>query len=78
MSDDEYEGKKIVFFFRIKVNSNVKSMKKLLHELLLENIGKHSEAVTRTCSVKEMFLEISQNSQKNTCVTVSLKQTWKP
>ena len=53
-------------------------MKKLLHELLLENIGKHSEAVTRTCSVKEVFLEISQNSQKNTCVTVSLKQTWKP
>ena len=29
-----------------------------------------SEAVTRRCSVKEVFLEISQNSQENTCVRV--------
>ena len=30
-----------------------------------------SEAVVRKCSVKKVFLEISQNSQKITCATVS-------
>ena len=30
-----------------------------------------SEAVVRRCSVREVFLEISQNSQENTCVRVS-------
>ena len=30
-----------------------------------------SEAVSRKCSVKEVFLEISQNSQENTCTRVS-------
>ena len=29
-------------------------------------IVKQSEAVAQTCSVKKMFLEISQNSQENT------------
>ena len=29
------------------------------------------EAVTQMCSVKKMFLEISQNSQENTCARVS-------
>ena len=31
-----------------------------------------SEAVTWSCSVKKVFLKISQNSQGNTCVRVSL------
>ena len=30
-----------------------------------------SEAVAQICSVKKVFLEISQNSQENTCVRVS-------
>ena len=30
-----------------------------------------SEAVTQRCSVKTVFLEISQNSQKNTCARAS-------
>ena len=29
------------------------------------------EAVVQTCSVKKLLLEISQNSQENTCVRVS-------
>ena len=29
------------------------------------------EAAARRCSVKEVFLEISQNSQENTCARVS-------
>ena len=29
------------------------------------------EAVVQLCSVKKVFLKISQNSQKNTCVRVS-------
>ena len=31
----------------------------------------HSEAVAQRCSVRKVFLEISQNSQKNTCARVS-------
>ena len=32
---------------------------------------RYSKAVTQRCSVKEVILEISQNSQKNTCARVS-------
>ena len=32
-----------------------------------------TEAVAQRCSVKKVFLEISQNSQENTCATVSLR-----
>ena len=31
-----------------------------------------AEAVAQSCSVKKLFLEISQNSQENTCARVSL------
>ena len=31
----------------------------------------YAEAVVRRCSVKNLFLKISQNSQKNTCARVS-------
>ena len=30
-----------------------------------------TEAVVRKCSVKKVFLEISQNSQENTCARAS-------
>ena len=32
---------------------------------------KFAEAVVWKCSVKEVFLEISQNLQKNTCAKIS-------
>ena len=32
----------------------------------------HKEAVVQRCSVKQVFLEISQNSQENTCTRVSV------
>ena len=31
------------------------------------------EAVVQRCSVKKLFLEISQNSQENTCARVSAR-----
>ena len=31
----------------------------------------YAEAVVRRCSVEKVFLEISQNSQENTCARVS-------
>ena len=34
-------------------------------------IWSSSEAAAQRCSVEKMFLEISQNSQENTCVRVS-------
>ena len=38
-----------------------------------------TEAVARRCSVKKEFLEISQNSQENTCARALflMKKTWK-
>ena len=45
--------------------------------ILLENMSngvldsKFTEAVVRTCSLEKVFLEISQNLQENTCVSVS-------
>ena len=33
------------------------------------NIVDGSEAVVQGCSVKKVFLEISQNSQENTCAS---------
>ena len=37
-----------------------------------------TEAVARMCPVKKVFLEMSQNSQENTCVRISLlkKRLW--
>ena len=32
---------------------------------------KEAEAVVRRCSLKKVFLEISQNSQENNCARVS-------
>ena len=37
---------------------------------LKENLQICTEAVVQWCSVKKMFLEISQNSQENTCASV--------
>ena len=36
----------------------------------------HSDAVVQRCSVKKVFLEISKNSQKNTCAGVSFLKGW--
>ena len=36
-----------------------------------DTIIRSSEAVIQSCSVKKVFLEISQNSQENTCARVS-------
>ena len=35
-------------------------------------MGLNTKAVVQTCSVKEVFLEISQNSQENICARVSI------
>ena len=38
---------------------------------ILMNISEFAEAVVQRCSAKKVFLEISQNSQENTCARVS-------
>ena len=38
---------------------------------MIQNKRDTSEAVIQSCSVKKLFLEISQNSQENTCARVS-------
>ena len=44
---------------------------KFFRTALLSNICERPEAVVQKCSVKKVFLEIPQNSQENTCATVS-------
>ena len=39
--------------------------------LMLLHHSQYTEAVGRRCSVKKMFLKISQNSQENNCAKVS-------
>ena len=50
--------------FKVK-NKDIVNPKLVLHVFLVP------EAVTRRCSVKEVFLEILQNSQENTCARVA-------
>ena len=38
---------------------------------ILMNISEFAEAVVQRCSAKKVFLEISQNSQENTCAKIS-------
>ena len=40
-------------------------------EMMQRTKAQTLEAVVQRCSVKNVFLEISQNSQKNTCARVS-------
>ena len=39
---------------------------------IINQISRFGKAVAQRCCVKKVFLEISQNSQKNTCATVSI------
>ena len=47
------------------VDFKVSIIQLAIHSLLVK------KAVVQRCSVKKVFLEISQNSQENTCVRVS-------
>ena len=42
-----------------------------IHIVLSDSITEGVEGVTRRCSVKKQFLNISQNSQQNSCAGVS-------
>ena len=56
------------------VNVSVSTAQFTEHErnlLMKTEIYFEIEAVAQTCSVKKVFLEISQNSQENTCARVS-------
>ena len=48
------------------VNFKTTCLSKLAYLIVVK-----AEAVTQTCSVKKVFLEISQNSQEKTCARVS-------
>ena len=52
-------------------NSKKPQCEQELHEILCFIRDSYSEAVARRCSVKKMFLKISQNSQESTCVGVA-------
>ena len=69
------EARKITFSTsKIKL-TNWRKLQKALSKAILSGIAlclDSSEAVTQACSVKKLFLEISQNSQESTCVRVSI------
>ena len=57
------------------------SARKNFGYLLLEKLKNYilnTEVVAWRCSVKKVFLEISENSQENTCAGVFSKQSWRP
>ena len=53
--------------YHLKFGEGVDSMRKES----VPKIGKFTEAVVRRCSVKKVFLKVSQNSQENSCARVS-------
>ena len=61
----KFRSVSLITFNEIPLGTLSFSTKRTLPEMLL------IEAVVHKCSVKKLFLEISQNSQENTCATVS-------
>ena len=59
-------------FWNTLSNIKVKRKNSELHKILIPfTFSRFPGAVVRRCSVKKVFLVISQNSQKNTCARVS-------
>ena len=60
-----WEGKELLRWNKKRSLSFLKDF------LLLKTLSDMIKAAVQRCSVKEVFLEISQNSQENTCASVS-------
>ena len=61
-----------LFLFRIVLSEKCKSIKAVEDDFYHKIIeAKYTEEVDRRCSTKKFFLEISQNSQENTCAGLS-------
>ena len=60
--------KKLVFSVKIYQTKHITLFEKYTTNCTTKLLV--TEAVTRKCSVKKVFLENSQNSQKNTCARV--------
>ena len=50
------------------ISPTLKQNTKVMMRLL---VTQYQKAVSRRCSIKKVFLKVSQNSQENTCVRVS-------
>ena len=72
-----WKRKKTFYFLKWKFNQicpqffPIKFWKPLKFWSWLTSNSSHSVAVVQKCSVKKVFLEISQKSQENTCASVS-------
>ena len=49
------------------MDQNNSEYEKALHNLEADDANEIDRSSQRVCSVKKVFLEISQNSQENTC-----------
>ena len=56
------------------LRENILTQLKIIIENLSGNNDRNTEAVAQRCSVKKVLLEVSQNSQENTCAQVTLAQ----
>ena len=57
--------------YDIRANWNMEEITTLFNQVFMFQSYESPEAVVRRFSVKKVCLEISQNSQENTCATVS-------
>ena len=57
-------------YFQKKTKWQLAIVKLLKQSIVISQMWSSPEAVAQMCSVKKMFLEISQNSQENTCARV--------
>ena len=78
------EARKVILIHRILIKTNIKktcfqriiiNLMKLFQKFYLQ---RSSEAVVQRCSVKKLFLEISQNLQENTCASLFLNKVVRP
>ena len=57
--------------WHLRANFLTKLLQNDCHKMFQNHVFQPTEAVLQRCSAKKVFLVISQNSQENTCVTVS-------
>ena len=62
----------------IKESQNITKINVVPSQTSFYDLQLNPKAVARVCSIKKLFLEISQNSQKNICARVSFLRKLQP
>ena len=62
--------RKITVILNLNAKVEIVSMRDIIQGIIEECF---SEAIVHKCSLEKVFVEISQNSQENTCVSAGLR-----